>query len=104
MKKASLLTFLVFICATVFAQNYSLIKLNLGLNKLDDAKKELDKVMNDRKAKDKAETEFWKIAEYGRLYVDPTLRQQYPGAGKRAYETLNNYAAKEADLNKIKTD
>lgn len=104
MKKASLLTFLVFICATVFAQNYSLIKLNLGLNKLDDAKKELDKVMNDPKAKDKAETEFWKFAVYGRLYVDPTLRQQYPDAGKMAYEALNNYAAKEADLKKIKTD
>jgi hypothetical protein len=104
MKKVFLSLLLVSSIYMSFAQNYNGVKLNLTLGKVEEAKKEMDKVIADPKAKDKVETDFWAFAVNGSVYGDSVLKQKYPGSEKLALESLTKYAAKEPDLKKLKTD
>ena len=104
MKKVFLSLLLVSFIYMSFAQNYNGVKLNLTLGKVEEAKKEMDKVIADPKAKDKVETDFWAFAVNGSVYGDSALKLKYPGSEKLAFESLTKYAAKEPDLKKLKTD
>ena len=87
---------------TASAQNYSAVTLNYSTGKMEEAKKDVDKLMNDAKAKDKAETFLWKVNVYSELFADPTLFAKYPTSGVEAVDALSVYASKEPDLKKMK--
>lgn len=87
---------------TATAQNYSAVTLNYSTGKMEEAKKDVDKLMVDAKAKDKAETYLWKLNVYSELFADPTLYAKYPTSGDEAVEALNNYTAKEPTLKLLK--
>jgi len=86
------------------AQNYNTVMLDYTTNKFEDAKKEVDKLMADPKAKDNPETLIWKYNVYSSLYADSTLKAKYPDAGQQAWDALTQYAAKDPQLTKLKAD
>lgn len=99
--------FLSLVLASCFlwaSAQYTGVTLYYSTGKMEDAKKEVDKLMTDPKAKDKAETYLWKSNIYSELYADSTLGTKYPGAGKEAFDALNTYVEKEPDLKKLKEE
>lgn len=103
--KKLILTFLLisfFTCA--FSQNYNAIKLYLLQQKFDKAKVEMDKLLVDEKAKDKAETYLYKLQLYSELYADSTLRMQDPNAGNIALDALHEYVAKDPTLKDLREE
>jgi len=103
MKKAFLSLLLALSCFWASAQ-YAGLTLYYTTGKMDDAKKEIDKLMIDPKTQDKAETYLWKSNIYSELYADSSLTSKYPGAEKEAFDALNKYVTKEPDLKKLKEE
>ncbi|QEC65920.1 hypothetical protein FRZ67_00860 [Panacibacter ginsenosidivorans] len=101
MKKVFLSLVLAFFSLWVAAQ-YNAVTLYYSTGKIEDAKKEVDKLMADPKTKDKAETYIWKINVYSELYADSSLTTKYPSARVDAFEALNTYVTKEPDLKLLK--
>jgi len=77
MKKAFLSLLLALSCFWASAQ-YAGLTLYYTTGKMDDAKKEIDKLMIDPKTQDKAETYLWKSNIYSELYADSSLTSKYP--------------------------
>jgi hypothetical protein len=98
MKRIVLALLLAFTGYLSFAQDYSKFKLNVFAKKVEDNKKELDKLSADPKAKDKAETYFWQFATYANIYYDSTLSAKYPGADSIAFAALDIYTSKDTGL------
>jgi hypothetical protein len=76
----------------ITAQDYKKVNNNFLLNRIEDAKTEIDKLMADPKAQGKAETFLWKGKIYAALYKDKATRAKYPESGKDADEALKKYA------------
>lgn len=93
---------IAFVFTASFAQNYSSVTLNYSTGKMEDAKKDVDKLLADPKAQNKAETYLWKLNVCSELFGDPALRAKYPDAGKEALQAMNKYAEMEPSLAKLK--
>jgi len=104
MKKVFLAFLLVTTALFASSQNYTPVLLSYTTAKFEEAKKEVDKLMVDPKAKDKAETYMWKLKVYSELYGDTTLNSKYPEAGKEAIEALDKYIALEPGMKLLKED
>ena len=91
MKKLLLLTMLAATIQIVKAQDYKKVETVFILKKMDDAKKEIDKIAADPKASGKAETWFWKSKVYAAIYKDPVLRAKYPTILKDADDAMKKY-------------
>lgn len=102
MKKLSLLFFMMVAASIGWSQNYNVLTLYYTQGKFEEAKKEIDKLAEDPKAKDKAETYLWQFIIDAELYADSALHQKYPNAGENAITALNMYTEKEPDLKKLK--
>ncbi len=92
MKKLLLLTMVMLAVQLITAQDYKKVNNNFLLNRIEDAKTEIDKLMADPKAQGKAETFLWKGKIYAALYKDKATRAKYPESGKDADEALKKYA------------
>ena len=83
---------------------YNNVTLYYSTGKMEEAKKEVDKLATEEKTKDKPETYIWKLNVYGELYADSSLSPKYPEAGTEAFTALNKYTEKEPDLKKLKEE
>ncbi len=102
MKRVVLSILLAFSALLAVAQNYNNITLLYTTGKFEDARKEIDKISNDPKTKDKPETYIWKLNVLSELYADSLLKTKYPTAAQEALETLDLYVAKEPNLKDLK--
>ncbi len=102
MKKIML--FLLFASAgtLAMAQDYTKVSTLYTLKKYEDAKKELDKIAESDKGKDKPETYMWEAAINSELYKDSSLSDKYPDAGNQAYTALTTYENKDTSLKAMK--
>ena len=76
------------------AQDYKKVQTSVLLNKYEDAKTEIDKLMADPKAQAKAETYLWKAKVYGTLATgnDEKMKAKYTSAFTTADEAFTKYA------------
>lgn len=103
MKKLFVIAFFAFASSICFGQReYNSLLLFYQTRKLEEAKKEVDKLLADPKTKDKAETMMWKAYVYSELYADSSFNIKYPEASQEAYDAVIKYAAMEPDLKKMK--
>lgn len=102
MKKTFLFLLFAALGAVAVAQDYNKLALNYQLKKYEDAKSEIDKLSNDAKTKDKAETYLWKTAIYGQLYSDSALAAKYPDAAQQSMEAFNTYQQKDPTVKMLK--
>ncbi len=92
MKKVFLLVILAATIQLVNAQDYKKVQISVTLNKFEDAKVELDKLLADPKAAAKAETYYWKARVNAELAKDAALQAKYPNAMKDADAGFKKYA------------
>lgn len=83
---------------------YNAINNSYLLGRMEEAKKEVDKLMTEPKTQDKAETYLWKLNVYSELYADSALNPKYPEARAEAFDALTKYAAKDPTLSKLKNE
>lgn len=91
MKKLLLLTMFAITIQLVQAQDYKKVQTAVILNKMEDAKVEIDKVAADAKAAGKAETWYWKSKIYAAIYKNATIRPKYPTILKDADDAFKKY-------------
>lgn len=77
------------------AQDLKKVQTAYLINKMEDAKTEIDKVMADPKQNAKPDAMYWKAKVYAAVYKDANLRTKYPTALATADEAFKKYA--EAD-------
>lgn len=87
-----------------FAQDYGKLQLFFVQNKMEDAKKEIDNLLTNPKALDKAETHLWKFRVYSELYSDSSLTSKYPGAEISALEALDKYKLLDNSYKQLKEE
>ncbi|HMZ46009.1 MAG TPA: hypothetical protein PKG56_04490 [Chitinophagaceae bacterium] len=63
----------------------------------EEAKAEIEKVMANPKAIDKAETWLWRTRIYAEIYFSEPLRKLNPGCGNIAFESFKKYEALESN-------
>jgi hypothetical protein len=102
MKKNALLALFFIAITTVQAQNFDKVRTMVMLGKSEDAKTELDKIMNDPKAQAKPDGYMWKGKLYGNFYKDDKLRAKYPTADAISYEAYQKYISLEPSLKLMK--
>jgi hypothetical protein len=102
MKKVLLLAIFAVTMQLVHAQDLKKVQTVYILNKFDDAKTEIDKVMADPKLNTKPEALFWKARVYATLYKDTLLRAKYPNATKDAEDAIKNYMAADPTFAQVK--
>jgi hypothetical protein len=102
MKKFLLLAMFAVSMQLLHAQDLKKVQTNYILNKMDEAKTEIDKVMADPKQQSKAEALYWKAKVYAVLYKEPALFAKYPNAGKEADEAFKKYAAADPAFAQVK--
>ncbi|MEO8173192.1 MAG: hypothetical protein ABI581_08925 [Sediminibacterium sp.] len=93
MKKLLLLAMFAGSMQLLHAQDLKKVQTSYILNKMDDAKTEIDKVMADPKQNTKTEALYWKAKVYSALYKEPNTRSKYPGIGLTADEAMKKYIA-----------
>lgn len=103
MKKVFLSLVVAFSSLWATAQ-YNTVSNSFLLGRMEEAKKEVDKLMTEPKTLDKPETYIWKLNVYGELYADSALSPKYPDARVEAFDALNKYVAMEPSLEKLKKD
>lgn len=104
MKKLILAILCISLSAGAFSQNYNALKLYIAQQKFEQAKTELDKLLLNDNAKEKAETYMYKLIVYSELYADSAWHLQYPDAGEKAIEGLQEYVAKDPSLKDLKEE
>ncbi|MCZ2223377.1 MAG: hypothetical protein LC122_07075 [Chitinophagales bacterium] len=99
MKKTSLLFIFGIALLTVNAQNkmYKNVQKYFITASYEEARVETDKLIQDPKANDKAETWLWRTRVYSELFFSDKLRVRYPGCGNIALEAFKKYEALEPD-------
>ncbi len=102
MKKLLIASFFVAAGFSAFAQKLDNVTKYVVLNKFDDAKKELDKVMADPKAQDNPEALLLSARVNAELAMDSSLKNKYPNAIADAYASLNKYRSKDTSLKALK--
>jgi predicted aspartyl protease len=71
------------------------------LNKVEEAKAEIDKAMTDPAAQSKAEGWLLQTRVYAELYFKEEWRTKYPGCGNIAFEAFKKYEALDTDYKMI---
>src|SRR5215471_1828834 len=104
MKKMFFFLLLATVAIVVKAQDYNTLTLAFATQKYEDAKKELDKVLANPKAKTDPQALIWKYNVYSALYADSTLKAKYPDAQQQAWDALTQYTAMDPQLTKLKED
>jgi hypothetical protein len=102
MKKVLLFAMFAVTIQLANAQDLKKVQTVYILNKFDDAKTEIDKVMADPKQNTKPEALFWKAKIYATLYKDTLLRAKYSAVTKEAEEALRSYAASDPGFIQVK--
>lgn len=99
MKKASLLFIFVFALLTTNAQDkmYKNVQKFFITASYEEARIEIDKLIKDPKAIDKAETWLWRTRVYSELYFSDKVRTRYPGCGNIAIDAFKKYEALDPD-------
>jgi hypothetical protein len=102
MKKLQLLSMIVLIALGTNAQDFKKVQTAMLLNKLDDAKTEIDKLAAEPKAQAKAETYYYKSRVYAALIKDPVASKKYPNLVTDADAAVQKYWRWIRDLHKSK--
>ncbi len=91
MKKTIFLMMLIAAGSWVGAQDIKKVQTAYVINRFDEAKVEIDKVMADPKSLDKAESWYWKATVYAALVKDTAKLAKNPGLEKEANEAFKKY-------------
>lgn len=102
MKKFLLLAMFAITMQLANAQDLVKVQTAYLINKMEDAKTELDKVMADPKQQGKPEAIYWKAKVYAAIYKDPKLRDKYPTAMKDADDAFKKYMEMDPTLATVK--
>ncbi|MEN9684351.1 MAG: hypothetical protein RLZZ28_137 [Bacteroidota bacterium] len=102
MKKILLIAAFIGSLQTLHAQGLSKVQTSYLINRIEDAKTELDKVMADPKQQTKAEAYFWKAKVNAAIYKDDKLRAKFPNSMKDADDAFKKYAEADAALAQVK--
>lgn len=102
MKKLLLLALVAGSLQMVQAQDVKKVQTAYLINKMEDAKTEVDKVMADAKQNTKPEALYWKAKVYAALYKDANLRTKYPTALTTADEAFKAYKAADPTFAQVK--
>lgn len=99
MRKTSLLFIFVFALLSTNAQDkmYKRVQQHFLTANFEEARTEIDKLVKDPKAIEKAETWLWQSRVYSELFFSEKLRVRYPGCGNIAFEAFKKYEALEPD-------
>ena len=102
MKKFLLLA--IFAVTVQMAQSQDLKKVQTSyiINRMEDAKSEIDKVMADPKQQGKVEANYWKAKVYAAIYKDAKLQTKYPNALKDADEAFKKYSLADPTFAQVK--
>jgi hypothetical protein len=98
MKKLLLSAVAIFLVGVLNAQDLKKVSNSYLLNKMEDAKTEIDKLSVDAKALAKPEFWYWKASVYGAIYDDKALNTKYPYAGETAFSAFKKYAELESSF------
>jgi hypothetical protein len=102
MKKLLLLTMIAVSALQVSAQELKKVETAYMINRFEDAKIEVDKVMADPKQKDKPEALYWKAKVSAAFFKDAKLRDKSPTTLKDADEAYKKYIASDPAFAKVK--
>jgi len=83
--------FSIILLNVVKAQDYKKVLSNVLLNKMEDAKREIDKIEADPKGQNKPETWYWKSKIYAAINKNETARQNYPTIFADAEKAIKKY-------------
>jgi hypothetical protein len=99
MKKFLMLAMLVMAIQFTNAQDKQFDKINTVfiLNKFEDAKTEIDKIMADPKGQAKAEGWLWKSRIYAEFYATEEGRAKYSEAGTISFDAFKKYESMDAE-------
>ena len=102
MKKLLSLAIFAFVSQMLNAQDLKKVQTSYMLNRFEEAKTELDKVLADPKQQTKIEAIYWKSKVYASLFKDAKLREKYPNALKDADEAFKKYIAADPAYAQVK--
>jgi hypothetical protein len=102
MKKFLLLATVAVSMQWLHAQDLKKVQTLYIINKIDDAKTEVDKVAADPKQAAKTEAIYWKAKVYAAIYKDANLRAKYPNVGKDADDAMQKYIAADPSFAEVK--
>lgn len=102
MKKLLLLALVAGSLQMVQAQDLKKVQTAYLINKMEDAKTEVDKVMADAKQNAKPEALYWKAKVYAALYKNENLRTKYPAALTTADEAFKAYKTADPSFTQVK--
>ncbi len=102
MKKLLLLAMFTVTAHMVFAQDLKKVQTSYLINRFEDAKTEVDKVMADSKQSGKPEAMYWKSKVYAAIFKDDKLREKYPNALKDADDAFQKYLAADPTMVEVK--
>lgn len=102
MKKFLLLAMIAVSAFQVSAQDLKKVETAYMINRFEDAKTEVDKVMADPKQKDKPEALYWKAKISGAYFREAKLRDKSPTTLKDADEAYKKYIAVDPTFAKVK--
>lgn len=102
MKKLLLLTLMAGSLQMIQAQDLKKVQTAYLINKLEDAKTEVDKVMADAKQNTKPEALYWQAKVYAALYKDAVLFAKYPTAVTTADDAFKKFKAADPTFVQVK--
>lgn len=102
MKKILLVAVFAVGLTALKAQDFKKVQTALLLNQVENAKTEIDKLMQEPKAQAKAEGWFWKAKVYAALYKDDKTREKYPITEVTAAEAYKKYHDMDPDYKILK--
>lgn len=102
MKKLLIASFFAAAGLSATAQKLDNVNKYVVLNKFEDAKKELDKVMADPKAQDNPDALILAARVNAELVMDSSLKSKYPTALEDSYAALAKYRSKDTSLKALK--
>lgn len=104
--RKTVFTIVCAIAVYVSSAQADMVQLLYSTNKLEDAKKELDKALANPKLKDKDKPslQLWKLLINSELYASPDLSANYPNANTDAFAALKDYMVLEPSLKTFKEE
>jgi hypothetical protein len=102
MKKVTLAFLMFLIVGVINAQDFKKVNTAFLLNRVEDARTELEKLLADPKTQSNADAQLWKARIYGTLFADPNLKAKYPQSGDLALAAFDRYMQLDPEAKKIK--
>ena len=93
MKKLLFVSLLAASVQLATAQDLKKVENNMVLNRVEDAKTEIDKVLADPKNASKPEVLYWKAKIYAALYKDAKLSEKFPSIDQDVKDAMQKYIA-----------